>query len=309
MARFAAALIALLPFATSAMAGYQASTFKKEDRLGKNYWNAASALDNDMETCWQVDAEAKNEGSWIQIDTPTSTIDKIAVATGWNKSEELFFDYARIKTARVEMFTQGESTPVAETTITFEDKMGWQELDLPDTKVGGEFTGGVVKLTVLETYAGRDFPALAVSEVRVHLKEFPAATLSFGSVPDSEQSGHDGSMMMDGSSRTFWAAEGPTATFSLTASGYGLSSVGIQQGPKSYARPKTIKIVANQAEITHTLEDLPGKMQWALLPWLVGYTGGAWGTIEVQIVDTYEGTNPGAAIAEVKMTAGSIEEF
>ena len=312
MARFISLFIALICFGTtSALAGYEVSSFKREDRLGKNYWNAASALDNDMETAWRIHGEAKNEGSWIFIDTPTADIDKLGMVVGWAKDEETFRDHARVKEARVEIFNQGSGSPelVAETTVTFEDRMGWQIVELPDTKVGGEILGGRVRITVTDVYPGVDFPNIAVSEVRVHLKEFPAETLAFKDVPDSEQDGHTGDLMIDGSTRSFWAATEGTATFSVRASGYGLSSLGIQAGPASHGRPKTVKLIANQAEVTHTLEDRPGQMQWLLLPCLVGYTGGSWGTVEVQIIDSYPGDNPGVGIAEIKMMAGSIEEF
>ena len=303
---------AFLLSSAPAWAGFEASSHNAQAPEGKNYFSAAAALDSKPETCWMVNAEDKNEGSWIYLDTPTSTIDKLSMVIGWGKSEELFKDYARVKKARVEIFNTtvtGETQLVADTTVSFEDKMGWQQVDLPDTKVGGEFGGGRVKITVAEVYPGADFPALAVSEVRVHLKEFEAATLGFRSVPDTETQGHDGGMMIDGSSRTFWAAEGQQARFSVDAKGYGLSSLGVMQGPSSYSRPKTVKITANMAEVTHTMKDQPGRMQWLLLPALVGYTGGAWGEVQVEIIDTYEGAKGGAAISELKMRAGSIEEF
>lgn len=303
---------ALVAISMPAFAGFDVSSHNSQAPQGRNFHAAASALDSDLETAWMVNGEANNEGSWIYLDTPTSTIDKLSVVVGWQKSDELFRDYTRIKSAKVEMFTVKsgqEPVLVAETTVSFEDKQGWQTVDLPDTKVGGEMGGGRVKITVAEVYPGADFPALAVSEVRVHLKEFDAANLGFRDAPSSEIPGHDGMMMMDGSSRTFWAAEGPQATFRVEASGYGLSSLGIQQGPKSYGRPKTVKLTANMTEATHTLEDKPGQMQWLLLPALVGYTGGAWGAVQVEILDTYEGSEPGVAISELKMMAGSIEEF
>ena len=53
----ALAIAALLAPAI-ALAGYEVSSFKKEDKLGANYWNAASALDSNMETCWQINGEA-----------------------------------------------------------------------------------------------------------------------------------------------------------------------------------------------------------------------------------------------------------
>ena len=56
---------------------------------------------------------------------------------------------------------------------------------------------------------------------------------------------------------------------------------------------------------------IPALAAALLLPCLVGYTGGAWGTVDVKIVDVYPGDQPmnGVAISELKLNAGSIEEF
>ncbi len=312
MFRFASSLVALGLVATPALAGFGVSSFHKDSRKGPNYFNAAAALDANPETCWMVNAEESNEGSWIYIDVPTSTVDKLAVYGGWGESEETYRDYSRIKAARVEIFNVspgGDPELVAETSIKFEDKMGWQMIDLPDQKVGGEFGGGRVKLTVTEIYKGADYPALAIGEIRVHLKEFDAATIALQEPPVA-LGGHEPDKMLDGSTRTFWAGPEPTATFSVTASGYGMSSLGIQAGSTAYHRPKKVKLTANLAETVHELPDKPGKMQWLLLPALVGYTGGAWGEVKVEILESYPGSSqPGLAITELKMMAGSIEEF
>lgn len=312
MSRSLALLVLLAP--SVSFAGYEVSSFKKEDKLGKNYWNAASALDSQAETCWQVDPEQNNAGQWIQIDVPAGEVDKLGMITGWGKDDDTFFDYSRIKSAKVELFDQGTGGAaklIAETTVTFEDKNGWQVVELPDTKVGGEVLGGRVKITVTETYPGKDYPNLAVSEVRIHLKEFPATSATFGATPSSEAGSNTGDLMMDGNAKTFWAATGQEATFSLKAPGYGLASLGIQSGPKSHARVKTIEMTANQATVRETLPDKPGEVVWALFPCLVGYTGGAWGEVQIKIIDTYPGDVPsnGVAISELKVMAGSIEEF
>lgn len=305
------ALILALPVA--AHAGFEASSFRKEDKLGKTYWAAASALDSKPETCWQVDPEQQNVGQWIALDVPAAEVDKLGVIIGWAKDDETFGDYARIKAAKIEIMDSGSGTPtvVATANVTFEDKPGWQLVDLPDTKVGGEVLGGRVKLTVTDVYPGRDFPSLAVSEVRVHLKEFPAGSMALSRPFDSEVAPNTAAMATDGNAKTFWAANGPAATFAVKGPGFGLASIGIQSGPKAFARPKTVEITANQAVSKQVLPDTPGAMQWVLLPCLVGYTGGAWGEVEVKILDSYPGdvaTN-GVAIAELKLNAGSIEEF
>jgi hypothetical protein len=301
----------VLALLSLAHAGYEASSFRKDERLGKNYWNAASALDSNLETAWQIDPESENAGEWIALDVPAGEIDKIAMVIGYAKNEDTFTDYARVKTAKVSVFNAGaDGGLLGEHTVSFEDKSGWQVVDLPDTRVGGEVLGGRVKVTVVETYPGKDFPNLAISEVRVHMKEFPAESLRLARPPDSEADPNIGDRMVDRDPKTFWAANTDTAVFAVSAPGYGLASLGVTQGPKTHARPKTIELHANQASVTHVLEDKPGTMQWVLLPCLVGYTGGAWGEVEVRIVDAYpgEGMN-GSAISELKLSAGSIEEF
>jgi hypothetical protein len=310
MVRILVSLAVLAP--AVALGGYEVSSYKKDDKLGKNFWNAASALDSNPATAWQIDPEAQNAGEWLMLDVPAGEVDKIAMVIGWGKNEDTFTDYARAKTVKVGLYNAGAGEPMflGEHTVTFEDKNGWQVIDLPDTKVGTETAGGRVKVTIVDTYVGKDFPNLAISEVRVHMKEFPAMSLRLAGGPDSEADGHGGDLLVDDNPKTFWAADTDAAAFSVSAPGYGLASLGITQGPKTHARPKTIELMANQTSVTHVLEDKPGTPQWVLLPCLVGYTGGAWGSVDVKIVDSYpgEGMN-GTAIAELKMTAGSIEEF
>jgi len=309
------AAFSLLALALPASAGFEASSFKRESKLGKNHWNAGAALDAKMETCWQVDPELDNVGQWVQLDVPLGHVDKIGAVIGWDKDENTFFDHSRVKKVKIEVTAKGISGEVEQkgsAEASFEDKRGWQVIDFPDINTQGEYLSASVKITVLEVYEGKDYPNLAVSEFRVHLKEFPADSLGFGAkVPTSEAEGHLGFDMMDDDKKTFWAATGAQAAFSLVGPGYGLASVGIMQGPATHGRPKTVKLVNQAQEVNHTLEDKPGEMQWVLLPTMVGYTGGSWGEVDVEIVDVYPGSEPGAgaAISEIKLNAGSIEEF
>ncbi|MEN0064166.1 MAG: hypothetical protein AAGA48_18595 [Myxococcota bacterium] len=302
------AVMAFVLLSGDALAGSEVSSFKKESRLGANYWNAASAMDGKPETCWQVDPEQKNVGSWIAIDTPAATIDKLGMMIGWEESDDVFKDYARVKTAKVEIFETGGGEPQlkGEGTVTFKDQRGWQVVELPDTKVGGELlSGGRVKITVTSVYPGKDYPNLAVSEVRVQLQEFEAGTLRLNSAPASGK----GEYLVDGNRSRVWVSDDLSGTFSVQAPGYGLSSLDVIQAGKAYARPKSITIRANGAEVTHTLDDKPGIKQNVLLPYLMGYTGGSWGDIEIEVVDVYPGGQPKLAIAELALKAGSIEDI
>jgi len=304
-----------LSLTSTAFAGFEASSFKRESKLGKNHWNAGAALDAKMDTCWQVDPELENVGQWVKLDIPLGTVDKLAAVIGWDRDENTFFDHARVKKAKVEITAKkisGETVAMGEGEVSFEDKRGFQIVDLPDVKVEGQYLSASVLITVLEVYEGKDYPNLAVSEFRVHLKEFAADSLAFGAaMPSSEADGHLGFDMMDDDKKTFWAATAPTGTFSLVAPGYGLASVGMMQGPASHARPKTVKLVNQSQEAVHTLEDKPGEMQWLLLPTMVGYTGGSWGEITVEVVDSFPGSDAtaGVAISEIKVNGASIEEF
>ena len=58
-----------------------------------------------MKTCWQIDAESEQKGEWIEIDVPMSEVDKLSVAVGWNADKTSYTDYGRIKTVRVEVYT------------------------------------------------------------------------------------------------------------------------------------------------------------------------------------------------------------
>lgn len=304
-----ASILAPLVVATPAFAGFSASSFKKEPRKGENFWNASSAVDGRPETAWAVDPEVKNEGQWIQIDTPSGDVDKIAMVIGWDSDENNFFDYARVKKVRVEVFSTAigaDDKQVLEHELTFEDKRGWQILDVPDAKVGGEMGGGRVRITVLETYPGKDYPSLVMSDVRVHLKEFPAETLQVKTLPSNPVDAHDGSMLDDGKDTTFFATNDKTTMFEVTAAGYQMASVGLKSDKTGYARPKTVKVRSNELEVTHVLED-KGDWQWILLPVVAGYTGSAWGTIKVEVLDTYDGN--GLGINEVKLNAATIEDI
>lgn len=306
-----ALLMPLLLLPSYAWAGFGVSSFKPERQLGANTWNVASALDTNPTTAWHIDPTQDNEGQWITIDVPASTLDKLSIVNGWAKSEETFKDHARIKEARVEVLDISSQPPTTlhEHTVTFEDAMAWQTIDLPDIKVGSEFIGGRVRVTVVSVYPGADYPHLALSEVRVDLKEFPAETLELVLASDSIP-GRDAVDLIDKRNATFWASPTATGSFSVQASGYGLAAIHLVSGPATFARPKTIRVTANDTTQEHVLEDKPGAAQRVLLPCLVGYVGGAWGQVDVEIVDVYPGREGnGVAVAEVKLSAATIEEF
>jgi len=296
----------LLPL--NAFAGFRVSSERKLS--GKmNLHGAASAIDGDLKTCWQVDPESEQKGEWIEIDLPASEVDKISVVIGWAKSEVAYKDYARIKAARVEVYSgedDGEKR-LLEHTLQFEDKMEMQTIDLPDTKIGGEMFGGRVRLIITEIYPGQDYPNVAVSEVLVHLKEMDASA-AFVSPPAAIEK-HDSMAMLDDNTRTYWASppKGEGSEFSISASGFGVSSIGLLPGPKTMARPKKIEVTVSDNTQTFDVENKP-TMQYFPLPAIVGYTGSAWGDVAVKILETYPGSSSdNVAISEVKLRATNYD--
>ncbi len=313
MTRVAFFVLALI-VPSLALAGATASSFKKESRKGANYWNAQAAIDSNPATAWMVPGDSSNKGEWMLIELPKGEIDKIGIFPGWGKSEGHFKDYARVKTLKVEVLCCIDSTPmetVSTLEVTLQDAMEFQVIDVEDVKLGNELFGGRIRLTVAETYSGQDYPNLAVSEVLIYLKEFDVDSASVeGTTGDSD--GHPGDHMRDGSTRSFWAGahgsgEGEThAAFTVGAEGFGLSSIGIAAGPRSHSRPKRIKVTANNKSQEYDMADKTA-MQWFEVPALTGYTGSAWGSVEVEVLEVYAGTSTDVAVAEVKVKATNYE--
>jgi hypothetical protein len=302
-----------LLFSTVAMAGYGASSEKKDSRFGEGAFAITKAIDNDPATSWQADPEKDNIGQWLTIDVPTSSVDKVALVNGWGKSDETYKDYPRVKAATIEVFSKtlgGDPVKVGEEKITLKDDKAWQVVDLKDLKIDGEL-GGTVKLTIDEVYPGVDYPNVAVGELRVHLTEFAAETAALVEDPEAADDDHVAPNLLDGNPRTYFAAKGDTVTMQAKATGYGLSSVGLQAGPATHARPKTVVLKANDAEVKHVIPEDAKGMQWLLLPAIIGYTGSAWGDVTIEVMDTWPGTKPdmGLALAELKLNASTIDDF
>ncbi len=306
---FAAAL-SLLP--AIAFGGYRASSFRKENRLGDNYWNAGAAVDNNLESCWKIDPENENVGQWIEIDIPMGTIDKLAMVVGWDKDEDTFSDWVRVKKVNVQVFDEAaddENKPVLEQVASFEDKRGWQVFDLNDVKVGNELSGGKVRITVAETFGEEvDYPSLAISEVLIHLQENDAPTL-FTSEPAPSDAKNPPANMNDEDERTYWLAadSGVGQTMAVEASGFGVSGLVFYPGPTTYSRLKKAKILVNNQETVVELEDKPGEWQHVRLPSLSGYTGSAWGEIQLEILEVYPGKTEQLAIGELRIKQTTYE--
>ena len=147
-----------------------------------------------------------------------------------------------------------------------------------------------------------------MSEILVHLGEFDATFNVLGA--SSSEPDHDQDLLGDGNARTFWASAEPGVgqSFEVEAPKFGVSSIGIIQGPKSHARAKDVTVSIGDLKLSHTLEDKTA-IQWLELPAMIGYSGSGWGPVKVTIDSTYEGPTDHVAIADVKLNATNLEEF
>ncbi len=279
---------------SQALAGGSASSFKKEVRYGTNLWNIHSLIDGKLETCWMPARESKNVGEWVMLEIPKSTIDKIGMNVGWEKSDATWSDYPRVKAVTVQAFSYDADqnlVPGKTAKAQFADERGWQVVDIADLSVGSEMWSGKVKVTIAEVYPGHDFDVLGASELQIYLKEFDAKI----TVLD----GSGVAALTDGNPRTTWQGTGP---LTIDSDGFAISSVGLVAAAGS--RPKTVKVQVGGRSRTQQLSDAPG-LQWIELPGGNGYNGGAWGSIELEVVDTFSGAD--AIIGELKGRATAYE--
>lgn len=301
-------LFAVLLIPAVALAGAKVSAFQKETKRGANFYSGGSAIDGKPETAWMVPGESPNRGEWIELDVPGGEVDKLQMIIGNARDDESFKDYARVKQVRVDLFTQDDDQnmkQVGTATVNFEDKPGVQTVDLPDTKVGGDLFGGKVKVSIMDIYPGADYPNLAISEIAVQMKEYDVAPKL--SAVSGESAGHAKDGALDEDPKTFWALPAAEASFTLDGTSSGVSSVGFI-GLKDYARPKTVQITVNGLVQTTVLPDKLD-VQWATVAPFNGYTGGAFGDVEVKIIDTYPGKNPDIGIAGLKVRATNNVSF
>lgn len=296
-----------------ALGGFTASSFKKTTKSsGNSPYEAAAALDGNVATAWVTDPEQANKGQWIEIDVPHGKVDKVSLVVGWDKDESSWDDHARLKSARVEVISMagGEAKVVAEKEITLEDKRDRQVIDLAEPEVGDDLEGGKIKITVTDTYAGKDYENLAVAEVLVHLVEFEAKTRT-SSAQSSQTEDHPIAHALDDSTKTFWVAGPADAAPSLTLEGgrYSISSLTFVPGPKTHARPKKIELVQGEAKRTYDVPDTAGPHTFEL-PSLFGYNGSNFGAVTFNIVETWPGSSSTqAALADVRFKATAIEAF
>lgn len=299
--------LALIP---AAQAGAVVSEFKAESRQGANTYNAQAVVDGKLDTVWQLPGESNNVGEYIILDVPKTTLDKVAMVIGWGDTEEHFLDYARVKAIKIEASAYDENNDLqlaGTATATFADTMGWQVVDIDDIVVGTDLFGGKVKVTITEVYPGRDYSNLAVSELLLHMAELHSPMPKIISV-SSEDSAHLGADMGDDDDKTFWVGDAAQASVTFQAEGFSLSSVALKPVSKEYDRPKKIRVTANSRSEEYELADKLD-LQWVQIPAIVGFTGSAWGEVQLEILETYAGSKyPGkVGIKELDVKATSFE--
>jgi hypothetical protein len=296
-----AMVVMLLIAPVVAWGGTKVSSFQKETKKGANYWSGGAAIDGKLETAWMLPGESANRGEWIEVDLPRGTVDKFVIVAGYAKDEETFKDYSRVKQLRIDFFSMNDDQgydQVSTVTVEIKDEIGLQLVDVPDIKVGGDLFGGKAKISIVDIYAGVDYP---ISEISFILSEFEIAPTVIS--VSGEGSGHPKDHALDEDVKTFWSIPEAEAGFSLNGNSYGISSVGFQCNSKDYARAKTVEITLNGLMQRTVLEDKPGTVQWAKTAPFNGYTGGATGDVEVKIIDSY----PGAKSQEICLTTLKLQ--
>lgn len=303
-----AASLFLLSLSPSAQAGAVVSSFKASGRSGLNEYNAQAAVDGDLATAWQLPGESGNVDEHLTLDVPKSVLDKVGMVIGWQESDKKFTDYARVKSIKIEAEAydqNNELQPAGSATATFEDKAGWQVVDIDDITIGTDFFGGKVKITVTEVYPGKDFPNLAVSEVLLHMAEQFSPTLKVSSVSGEDGTNIQGNLV-DANDKTFWVADAQGASLTVEAEGYSLSRVGLKAVSKEYDRAKKVKVSVKGRSQEFDLADTLS-LEWVQIPAVIGFTGSAWGEVTIEVLETYPGTKfpgkIGLRTMEAKATA------
>lgn len=315
-----AALVPAVAFAGAAASKY--NTNAPRDK-GENYYNAQSAIDGKLETAWVLPGDSVNMGEWIMLDVPKGTVDKLGLVIGWAEDGERFTDHHRVKKVMIEGLCcmgddkmQSTGTAHAEFKDQTADDVAaakgnpyalMQIVDIEDIKVGNDYFGGKLKISIVETHAGVDFPNAGISEVMVYMKEFPDP------VPAviKSSTGEGGEKLNDGDKKTFWTSPVKGASFGFSSDSFGLSSFTIEHGPKDHARIKKVKVSAGERVMVQDVADKPGP-QRVQIPGMLGYNGITpfeADEIKVEVLEVYPGSKDLVAVSEVTFGASLASEF
>ncbi len=135
--------------------------------LADTTYGAANLIDNALSTAWVVGAGTDPPGQTATVTLPGPTlVEKLEIANGYQKSGQTFRRSGRAT------FLLVTSTDGTSSSISLEDRDGWQMADVSDVVT----TSLVIKF--VEIYPGSDtrLASAAISEVRVIGRTMPPTT-------------------------------------------------------------------------------------------------------------------------------------
>jgi len=321
----AAALIGagLLIVPAIALAGADASTFRKKPGTPESTWAPANIIDNKPSTIWMEGAEGAGEGSWLKVDLPRARVTSVTIYGGHGQDERMYKKYSRAKDITIEFYsTQDDRSlkAIKQVDTTLEDKFGPQVVPVEEVDIGGELFGGVMKIIVHNVYEGRDFKDMVIGEVQINLDEYPAqlafVEASTKGVVEAKKEDEDNTKAEEvkggeapmievtkdidfgGAFEVPWDPTGPAVNQQVTieAPDYGLSALVVKaESGKGQVRAKKIQVdVGSFLRTEFTLEDKDGPQRFDF-PITNGYNGGHFGSIKIKILSTYgpEGADAG----------------
>lgn len=312
-----------------ALAGADASSFRKKPGVPESTWSPANVIDNKPETIWMEGAEGPGDGSWLTIDLPRARVNAVKIHGGHGEDERMYQKYSHAKDITLEFYSYEDDRslkPIKQFNATLKDEFGPQEIKIEGVDIGGELFGGVMKVIIHNSYPGRDFTDMVIGEVQIILDEYPAQLALVESSSNAKAEAADNTKAEEvkggeapmiqvtkdvdfaGAFEVPWnpsgAAVGQEAT--IEAPDYGLSALilAAQADKKSgEVRPKEVQVeVGSFLRTTVTLEDKDGPQRFDF-PFTNGYNGGHFGRIKLKILSTYGGDGADVGIIKVRAMA------
>ncbi|MCB1194152.1 MAG: type II secretion system protein GspG [Leptospiraceae bacterium] len=130
------------------------SSSKELKSKDQNY-NVNNLIDNDLATCWKESEPGAGEGQWLEFQFKnTINIDKIRIANGFQKDNELFIQNNRLKTIYVCVNSYETCKQ-----FSLKDTQGWEEFKLNEQNVTR------LKLIIDSVYNGAKWDDTTISEI------------------------------------------------------------------------------------------------------------------------------------------------
>ncbi|MCP5072233.1 MAG: hypothetical protein GY947_02920 [Rhodobacteraceae bacterium] len=145
---------------------------------GKNKYAPGMAGDGDPATAWVEGVPGLGHGQWIEfiLEGPAK-VQTLEIVNGYAKSKASFRNNARIRAYRISV----DDTPIHEGIL--KDTTARQQI-----RLGKPHRGTIWRLTVLDTYDGKRWEDLAVSEIWIDLEEHNYEFADEGDSPPSTTS-------------------------------------------------------------------------------------------------------------------------